>query len=289
MLLKQLRHIHSVIFIPFLAGLSGCGGQPDAVATFLPMPQAIQRVNRNNDRIEGRLYGKGHWWGRITAADGSHDSGDGTFDLHVVWPNRFCFQTRGFGGKYFDTGCNENECWFWWRFREDRLFLGSRQALAKAASDKGLPINPGEVLDALGVGLIEPNTLGMKGPRYRVTAEHHQLVYEQERADGQVVITKEYWLSRFEPFLIERVLYRGIDGQVTMEARLSNHKPIAAGGPMIARRIEIIWPMNQSSLRLDLSRLKLYPDVEKIEFVQPDQRPQLDPRRRHPQEIIPLD
>ncbi len=277
------------MFAVSLVGLAGCGGQVDALATFLPMPEAIQRVNDNNKHIEGRLYGRGHWRGRFTAQDGSHTSGDGAFDLHLVQPDRFCFQTRSLGKQVFDTGCNENECWFWWRLEQDRLFIGSWRALADAARERGLPINPARVLDALGAGLIEPYTLGTSGPRYRVTPDHHQLIYEQEVEGGQAMITKEYWLSRFDPFLIERVLYRGIDGQVTMDARLSGHQPLADGGPMIARRIEIDWPVDQSSLRLELSRLKLYADVDKIEFVQPDERPQLDPRRRHPQEITPLD
>ena len=289
MLRNSLQHNIFIVSVATLVSLCGCGSQPDAVATFLPKPEAIQRVNRNNDGIEGRLYGKGSWRGRFTAADGSRSSGDGAFDLHLVWPNRFCFQARVLGGKLFDTGCNEDDYWLWAQKGEDRLYLGSRRALAEGGSDNGLPINPGEVLEAMGVGLIEPETLGMNSPRYRVTAKHHQLIYEQELAGGQVVIAKEYWLSRFEPFLIERVLYRNIDGQVTMDARLSNHQPIAGGGPRVARRIEIDWPINQSSLRLNFSRLKLYPDIDKIEFVQPNQRPDLDPRRRRPQETTLLD
>ena len=144
-------------------------------------------------------------------------------------------------------------------------------------------------MHALGIQLIKTDTTGFDGPRYRVDDDHHQLFYEAQLLSSQMVITKEYWLSRYEPFLIERVLHRGIDGRVVMDARLSSYKAMAQGGPMVAWRIEIDWPADQCALRLDFNHLRLYRDIDKIEFMQPAQRAERDRRHRPPKEMTRLE
>ncbi len=281
-----LRPILLLACVAPLHALCGCGPTEEAVAVFLPMPQAIDLVNRNNERISGRLYGSGSWWGKITFEDGAFRTADGTFRLHYARPNRLCFQTKGFGGKYFEVGCNEDECWFWEQFEKDVLTIGTRQAMADAAMERGIPINAEDLMDALGVLLVDPDTTGTNGARYRVDANHHQLLYEEVVGAGQGVIAKEYWLSRREPFLIERVLYRSADGRMMMDARLADHKQLAEGGALVSKRVEIEWPLNQCALKLDFDRLKLYGDLDNIEFVAPDRREALDPRRRPPAETV---
>ena len=285
-LCKALRPIVLFVFSASVPALCGCGPTEKPVAIFLPMPQAIDLVNRNNEQISGRLYGAGRWWGKITFADGTFKTLDGTFRLHYARPSRLCFQTRGFGGKYFEVGCNEADCWFWEQFEKDVMTIGTRQAMADAAMERGIPINAEDLMDALGVQLVDPDTIGTNGARYRVDVDHHQLLYEQVVGAGQAVITKEYWLSRREPFLIERVLYRGADGRVIMDARLSDHERLAEGGALVSKRVEIEWPLNQCALKLNFDRLKLYSDLDKIEFVSPDQREALDPRLRPPAETL---
>ncbi|MCH8053478.1 MAG: hypothetical protein IH895_05405 [Planctomycetes bacterium] len=180
--------------------LCGCGPTERPVAIFLPMPQAIDLVNRNNEQISGRLYGAGRWWSKITFEDGTFKTLDGTFRLHYARPNRLCFQAKGFGGNYFEAGCNEDECWFWEQYQKDVMTIGTRQAMADAALESGVPISAEDLMDALGVQLVNVDTMGTNGARYRVAADHHQLLYEQVVGVGQAVITREYWLSRREPF-----------------------------------------------------------------------------------------
>ncbi|MCZ6652506.1 MAG: hypothetical protein O7D91_05695 [Planctomycetota bacterium] len=283
---KRLQSIMLLVCVTHALALCGCGPTEEPIAIFLPMPQAIDFVNRNNEQIRGRLYGLGRWSGKITFEDGTFKTADGTFRLHYGRPSRLCFQTRGFGGKYFEVGCNEDVCWFWEQFEKDVMTIGTRQAMTDAAMERGIPINAEELMDALGVLLVDPDTTGTNGARYRVDADHHQLLYEQVVGAGQAVITKEYWLSRREPFLIERVLYRDADGRVIMDARLADYKRLAEGGALVSKHVEIEWPLNQCALKLNFDRLKLYGDLDKIEFVSPDRREALDPRQRPPAEIV---
>ncbi len=80
------------------------------------------------------------------------------------------------------------------------MTIGTRQAMADAAMERGIPINAEDLMDALGVQLVNIDTTGTTGARYRVDANHHQLLYEEVVGAGQAVITREYWLSRREPF-----------------------------------------------------------------------------------------
>lgn len=283
---KVLRSILLVVCMAPVLVMCGCGPTEEPVAIFMPMPQAIDLVNRNNEQISGRLYGSGRWSGKITFEDGTFKTADGKFRLHYARPNRLCFQTMGFGGKYFEVGCNEDDCWFWEQFEKDVMTIGTRQAMSDAAMERGIPINAEDLMDALGVQLVDTDTTGTNGARYRVDADHHQLLYEEVVGAGQAVITKEYWLSRHEPFLIERVLYRSADGRVIMDARLGDHKRLAEGRALVSKRVEIEWPLNQCALKLSFDRLKLYGDLDKIEFVSPDRREARDPRYRPPAEII---
>ena len=70
-----------------------------------------------------------------------------------------------------------------------------------------------------------------------------------------------------------------------MDARLADHERLAEGGALVSKRVEIEWPLNQCALKLNFDRLKLYSDLDKIEFVSPDQREALDPRRHPPAEV----
>ncbi len=275
-----------IVFAAALCALCGCGATEEPIAIFLPMPRAIDLVNRNNEQISGRLYGSGRWSGRITFEDGTFKTADGMFDLHYARPSRLCFQTRGFGGKYFEVGCNEDDCWFWEQFEKDVMTIGPRQAMADAAAERGIPINAEDLMDALGVQLVNTDTTGAAGARYRVDANHHQLLYEEVVGAGQSVIIREYWLSRHEPFLIERVLYRDADGRIIMDARLADHERLAEGGALVSKRVEIDWPLNHCTLKLKFDRLKLYGDFDKIEFVSPDRRAAQDSRRRPPARIV---
>ena len=283
---KRLQPILLFVCAAHTLGLCACGPTEEPVAVFLPMPQAIDRVNRNNEQISGRLYGSGRWSGKITFEDGSFKTFDGNFDLHYARPNRLCFQTRGLGGKYFEAGCNDDECWFWEQFEKDVMTIGTRQAMAGAARERGIPINADDLVEALGVQRVNPDTTGTAGARYRVDANHHQLLYEQVVGESQAVITKEYWLSRHEPFLIERVLYRSADGRILMSAQLADHVRLAEGGALVSKRVEIEWPLNRCALELEFDRLELYDDRDKIEFVAPDRRQALDPRHRPPAETV---
>ncbi len=265
------------------ASVTGCHepARPDLL-TYLPMSEAITLLNRNNYKVDMRLYGAGRWTGTMVDADGDPFPGHGQFRLHYARPDRLCFEAKDLGVNYFEVGCNGRECWFWQQYRLDRMILGSRQEM-EGLSFMGIPIDPRTLMDALGVQLIE---ISGRRPVYRVTADHHQLLFEQTLGSGEPVIVKEYWLARREPFCIERVVYRDFDGRSVLEVALAGFKRLPEDGPFVAHRIRIHWPQTGSNLNLEFSRLSQHPDVDSIWFEQPADRPQRDNRHRAPKSIV---
>jgi hypothetical protein len=148
-----------------------------------------------------------------------------------------------------------------------------------------IPIKPDALMDALGIQMIDPMSLGYAGPLYRVQSDHHQILYLAAVDGDRDAIRKEYWLSRYEPFLIERVIYRSPDGRVVMEALLSDHGAVQECQALMARKIRIRWPLAEAECTLTFNRLKVYTDVDNPWLGRPTDRPDPHPQ---PEQVRPL-
>ena len=137
--------------------------------------------------------------------------------------------------------------------------------------------------------LVDPQTSGSAGPRIRVVDDYHQLLYEEVLPDGRFFILKEYWLSRYPPYLVRRVLYRDSNGRVIMQADLDDYRVLDNDPTLVARRIAINWPVRDWKLALTFDRLKRYEDIDHHSFVQPLERALVDPRLVPPANVIWLE
>ncbi|MCG3136981.1 MAG: hypothetical protein HJJLKODD_00822 [Phycisphaerae bacterium] len=273
--------------------VAGCGPGERGPAEFLPMDRAIEVENINNgpfNRQPLRLYATGSWSGSWVDGEGTRRSGDGSFKMHVVLPTRLCF--KAFYGlppqRLFEVGMNEASGWFWPQLESDICYYDERGALEGVVINQ-VPVAPQALVDALGWQLLDPQTHGPLGARYRVEPDTHQLIYEEmlqtqqdEYLSGQMYISREYWLSRYEPFLLEQVLYRQTDGQVQMQAKLSDYQPWGESGALYARRVEIVWPLNNAAITIEIETLKPYSDVDHISFELPMDRLQRNPQEPRP-------
>lgn len=273
-----------------LLGSGACGPRAGLEpAQFLPMPEAIARQNANHERIAGRLYVEGSWRGHLRDDAGTRRHLDGRFKMHFASPDRLSFKADAglLTNRLFEAGCVQDVCWYWEQFERDVCYVLPRSGISVDISAV-VPIQPQALMDALGLHHLETDTSGFQGARYRVTPDHHQLIYEAVAARDQVVIIKEYWLSRRSPFLLERVVYRQPDGQVEMEALLTEHRPIGPAGPQAPHRIEILMPLEDSRLLLELDELELREDIENIWLTPPWDRPERERYHKPPGEIIHL-
>jgi len=276
-----------------LVFLTGCNHDKGPRANFT-MVKALAVINENNLAISAhpwRLSGAGRYGGEFVDSDGKRQAiSNKKFKLSAVYPNHLSFKAGHLPetNTLFEVGSNETECWVWEQYlKEDVLRISARATLNNSSGQ--LLIQPDTFIEALGIQLLNPDTSGPSGPRYRVVADYHQMIFEETMSNGQAVIHKEYWVSRYKPHLIERVQYRDAEGRVIMEAQLSDYQPLDNNPVLVAREIQLDWPERGWKLNLAFERLKLYENIDHQSFIQPEERARLNPRLAPPSKIIWLE
>ena len=68
------------------------------------------------------------------------------------------------------------------------------------------------------------------------------------------MLEKEYWLDRYPPRLVRRVMFRDADGVVTMESQLDDYRLLAAHGPLLPHQITAEWPKADARMRFRVDR-----------------------------------
>jgi len=244
----------------------------------LPVDSAVRIVNDNLSRIDGTLRAMGPVDGTVTTTDGRTQS------FHVegilfYLPRRTApgigphlrFDLKKLGDTQLLLGSNESRYWYF--VREDDAWECAWHADESIVLDE-LPVKPRELVDALG---LTPIPVGLPGPGdlgriQRIVGKHQQLLFLQEGDRAGMKLRKEYWLDRFPPRLIGRVVFRDDMGDVEMESDLTDYRPIAEGGAWLPHEMSASWPGQGLELRFRIRRWESFPHVTatSVQFATPD-------------------
>ena len=84
---------------------------------------------------------------------------------------------------------------------------------------------------------------------------------------GQV----KYWLGRFRPQLIRRVIFRDREGLIEMQSDLNDYASLAPGGPLVPHAMTAEWPKAGAYMRFRVGRWSEAAEVEadSIQFATP--------------------
>lgn len=224
------------------------------------MDQAIGLVNANTSRVTTCLKAAGWadgWFtdqaGRRRRFDLPHTS------LQVIAPRHLYLSAKsGLLTEELMLGSNDHKYWLHVRQDDDTYRHGTHAGLADEPVE-AMPLRPDQLIEALGLNGLPQDTTGPDGPIQRVVDEYQQLIFLAYTADGQGLIRKEYWLDRYEPRLIRRIVFRDGMGRVAMESRLDGYKPMGRDGPLLPRRIRVEWPQEAGALNLRISGWKTMP------------------------------
>jgi len=256
--------------------VTGCppSGRIDLVAEVVPRQIAVDRVNANAARVTAPLNARGRVAGYVTDSEGRKRSFNLAAHLFYLRPCYLSLDLKDdLAGSQFLIGSNETHYWLnskpqgdtYWCRRHDSLIAGR---------DRDLPINPMELIEALG---LQPVSLDVENPYdapvQRIVDEYQQLIFVGLDPAGQTTIRKEYWLSRRPPFLLSHIVFRDAWGRIEFASLLSDYRPLEEGGPMLPTRIEAIWPQSGASMEFRITRWRAVPTV------QPD-GPQFTPPHR---------
>ncbi len=276
--------------------LCGCPSpHPRFVLDPIPMDDAIRIVNTNAGKISGTLKATGFVDGQFTDSEGRSRSYHLDGVLFYLAPIYVRFDLKSLGDRQLLLGSNAELFWYYSK-QEDRYRCGYHDGSDELASQ--IPIRPDQIVDALGLtpipcpvveGEALGDTIADDSPRglptasgftpptapavcvQRVVDEHQQILFLERDEEGRVKLEKEYWLDRYWPRLIRRVVFRDADGVVEMRSRLDKHKPLSPGGPMLPGEMAADWPKSKSSMRFRVRRWSLVEQVgpNDIQFATP--------------------
>ncbi len=225
----------------------------------LPLRDAVRIVNDNVARIGGTLRASGSVDGRFVNPDSGREvnySLDGTL-FHLA-PHYVRFDLKKFGDRQILFGANDAYFWFYTR-EEDRYYCG-RQGESDEVPEE-IPVRPDQIVDALGLTTIESDGSGGRIVQ-RVERDVQQILFLKTDDEGRTVLEREYWLDRYPPRLVRRVVFRNADGLTTMESFLDDYRPIDAEGAVLPYTMSAEWPDKGARMRFEVGRWSVEPQVE---------------------------
>lgn len=258
---RAFRASLSLVLGGLLPFLGACPPEPPQ---FAPDPIGMQRatgiVNGNIARIAGTLRASGSVDGYFRTAEGNRRSYHLDGVLFYLAPFYLRFDLRALGSRQFLFGSNREV--FWAHSRQENRY----RCVPRGQSDElgaRIPVRPDQLIDALGLSPIPTSPSGSGGVEQvqRVAAEHQQILFLVHDERGIVTLEKEYWLDRYNPRLVRRVVFRDADGVITLESKLDDYRAAGSGGPLLPHTIAMEWPRLGSQMRFRVGKWTILPNL----------------------------
>ncbi|MCH8150492.1 MAG: hypothetical protein IH987_21360 [Planctomycetes bacterium] len=243
--------------------VGGCP-PPARVAPFDPVPmrQALYVLNENAAAIRGTLRATGSVDGFMTD-DGGRKRGfhvDGV--LFFLSPSFLRFDLKKFGDRQILFGSNEDAYWVFMKDGES-WYCGEHDKPGRLPPE--VPVKPAQLVDALGLNPVQigAGSQRLRSPIQRVTEFFQQILFLEHDERGRLVLVKEYWLDRYPPRLVRRVIFRDGDGVVEMDSRLDDYRRLEAGGPLLPRVMTADWPQSGAQIRFRIDKWKRFEEIKR--------------------------
>jgi hypothetical protein len=235
----------------------GCH-RPEAKIALEPVPlsEAARLINDNLAGIGGTLRAAGSVDGYFTTPQGQRRNYHLDGVLFHRSPTFVRFELKSFGETQMLLGSNAVYYWYV-NARDESSFCGRHDEPDEVPAD--LPARPEQLADALGLSPIpvDPSGLSLR-PKTRVVQrvedDVQQLLLLTHDEQGRVVIEKEFWLDRFAPRLLRRVVFRDGDGVVQLQSVLEDYRPLAEEPTMLAHLVVAEWPQLEARMRFEIRK-----------------------------------
>lgn len=218
--------------------------------------QAVACINDNSARVEGVLKATGRVHAKVRAGDNKTR----TFDLEGIMlfcsPENLYFELRhDLAGEQLIVGSNGRDYWYINKAEDEPPICRPYVQLVNGR-DPDLPVQPGQIVEALGLSPLPTDAASMHGARMaqRVTDENQELLFVGDAPQGGARVLKEYWLSREGERVLRRIVFRDVMGRVEMESVLSGHVRLGDNGPFVPTHLMLSWPLEGSWLDFRVGR-----------------------------------
>lgn len=224
-----------------------CAGlEPCILPRNAPLPEVLHLVNRNAALVQS-LYTTD---ARVT---GSSQGQPFTIGARFAMekPRRFRLIARNvLGNEELDLGSNDEQFWYWVARAQPPALYYCRH---EQATDAALPLDPNWIIEALGVGELEPAEV-YEGPN-PVGGGRIELRSHARSPQGEP-LTRLTTIDACRGWIVEQTLIDA-SGRVVAQAALSQHRDDPESGAVLPRRVHLSWPDARLSITLSLSDLRV--------------------------------
>ncbi|MDZ7617140.1 MAG: hypothetical protein U1E05_09060 [Patescibacteria group bacterium] len=223
-------------------------GQPTVrvLAPTATLEQVVDVVNRNSAGI--------HAFSSTEASISSPGMPTLRANLAFSRPQRFRLRAQtAMTGAEVDLGSNDELFWFWIRRSEPPAVYYCRHAqFATSAARQSIPIEPGWLVEALGVVEFDPS-LPHQGP-YPLPGDRFEVRTVRETPQGPM--TKSTVIDAARGWVVEQHLYNAA-GQRVASAVAEQHRRDPLTNLVMPRVVNIESPLAQFSMRVNLGNVQI--------------------------------
>ncbi len=260
--MNRNKFAHSSLAVIPALFIGGCP-PPERMEPFHPVPmrQALHVLNENAAAIAGTLRATGSVDGFFTDDAGRKRRFHVDGILFFLSPSYLRFDLKKFGDRQVLFGSNDIAYWIYMR-EGDSWYCGDHDTPGLLPPD--VPVKPGQLVDALGLNPV-PIVAGdvrLHTPIQRVTEFYQQILFLESDENGRLILEKEYWLDRYPPRLVRRVVFRDADGVVEMNSRLDDYRALESGGPLLPGVMVADWPKSRAQIRFRIDKWKRFEEVK---------------------------
>ncbi len=227
-------------------------------------------VNANIASTDGTIRAVGPVDGHFTSPSGRKRSFHLSGVLFYLAPSYLRFDLKSLGERQALFGTNDLDYWFYSK-EDDRFICGPGRGDDNLLDD--LPIQPEEIADAMGLrGIaIDESNGNTLGAVQRIVDDFQQILFVARDQFDEAILEKEYWLDRYPPNQIRRVLFRDRNGDVVMESELDDYQSINERGTLLPTMISARWVKTGAFIRFRVRSWAVFEQVKAdgVQFATP--------------------
>lgn len=248
-----------------LAGI-GCQKPPT------PIPprhatEALEEINTNLQRLTEPLICEGSVSIRFRDEKGvtRNFRGQPTTIVYRQPQSLYMDIQDAIGGSVARVGSNDQRYWMWIDVPDLRKMIwGAWDRVADLSRDR-VTFPPDDLMDSLCLRPLADIATGGAPAALRVDGPEggdQRLIYIRADDDGAPIGLREVVLTPRPPHYPTRIIDRGANGRVTMDAQIEDYQLVPdAGGLMTPRHYVVTWPESNAQLDLRISRAKFRQEV----------------------------
>jgi hypothetical protein len=254
----NLKHLPLMMLLSLAATLPGCKSTqlpqylnpwharqaeapPVLFSTLPPKEELIAALNMNSARVQ-RLQAQG-----ASVSIAGYPSVPAEISLER--PNRFRFKaSSSLAGSLVDMGSNDELLWFWTsQASPPNVYFARHDRLAGSQARRGLAIDPGMFIEAL--GLLEVSPEQVVGEPIAAGKDRVQFVCRQMTPAGEV--TRTLQVHNKHGYLVEQQI-ADAGGRPLLHAKLSQQRHYKLDTVTLPHRIELQVPGGDLRVQLDV-------------------------------------